>query len=101
LLLRINDPNGKLTIEDAIKLWDEASTLAPPNNFMKQMRQWIPEGLRNKVPAPAYPEDAPPLEPLTARQAEERFRPRGEAQWVETDATDSDLVWCARPDGAL
>lgn len=95
------DPRRKIAPEERLKRWDEAALLAPPKNFMREFRHHVPQGIRDKVPTPAYPADAPPLVELTQAQAAERFAQRGPVRWTKPDPEDKDALWCARPDGTL
>lgn len=102
LMERIVQPGEKLTAEEALRLWDEASLLSPPENYIRLLRGgYVPKEVRDKVPVPQYPGDAPPLERLRPEEAEARFTARGPAVWTKADPVETDKVWCARPDGLI
>ena len=98
---KIIDPKAKRSSEERLRLWIEAIQLSPPNNPMKVYTNWFSGSLKKKVKIPAWPKDAPKLEPLTAKGAADRFSARGAVLWTKQDPANSDSVWCARPDGTV
>ncbi len=102
LMERINDPREKMSGEEALKLWDEAASIAPPENAMRSLRGWwLPRELTAKHPVPADLGGPPRLAPCTTEEAETRFRRRGEPVWIAPDPKDAGLLWCARQDGTI
>ncbi len=98
---RLIDPGAKLAPEDRIRIWYEATALAPPDSLFRDYVARLPQDLKKKAPPPAFPEDAPVLAELTPAAAVERFAKRGPVRWTRADPEDKDAVWCARPDGVL